>query len=34
MIKETVWAGVSLEDLNNLNLPVPSKVLSFPLGYI
>jgi hypothetical protein len=29
-----VGAKITLGNLNNLNLPVPSKVLSFPLGYI
>lgn len=34
MIKEIVWVENIFEDLNSLNLPVPSKVLSYLLGYI
>lgn len=34
MIKGIVWLENIFEDLNSLNLPVPSKVLSHPLGYI
>lgn len=34
MIKGIVWVENIFEDLNSLNLPVPSKVLLHLLSYI
>lgn len=34
MIKGIVWVENIFEDLNSLNFPVPSKVLSDLLSYI